>query len=130
MKTWIKEEMELLANNADKPKRELERLFPDRSWISVKRRKERLKKGIPYSNVQKQTWSEEEEELMAKNIDEPKEKLEELFPSRSWHSIKGKKKGIKIETKSVGKLEKRETNSEIKVYERFMDYHRTYWSSS
>ena len=83
MRTWTEKEMELLTSNMDKPKSELEKLFPDRSWISVKKRREGFKKGIPCSKVEKRTWSEEEEELLAKNIHKPKSELEELFPSRS-----------------------------------------------
>ncbi|MBU2534488.1 MAG: hypothetical protein KKB37_17245, partial [Alphaproteobacteria bacterium] len=135
MRTWTEKEMELLTSSMDKPKSELEKLFPDRSWISVKRRRNRLKKGIPYSKVEKRTWSREEEELLAKNIGRPRSELERLFPSRSWHSIKGKKKMIKsrkkIEAGPVRKAEesgKRQADFEaVKACERFMDYNRTYW---
>ena len=133
MKTWSKVEIELLADNADKPKRELEKLFPDRSWISVKRRKERLKMGISCSKVEKRIWSGEEEELLAKNIHKPKSELEKLFLSRSWYSIKSKKNSIKGEKKIETRLRKEETEKQriaTEIYERFMDYHRTYWSSS
>ena len=135
MRTWTKEEMELLTDNVDRPKGELEKLFPDRSWISVKRRRSRLRRGIPCSDIEKRTWSEEEEELLAKNIDKPRNGLEKLFPSRSWHSIKGKKKMIrgrkKAEAGPVRKTEwsgKRQVDSSaVEAYERFMDYNRTYW---
>ena len=135
MKMWTKEEMELLANNIDMPKSELEKLFPDRSWISVKRRKVRLKKGIPYSEVERKMWSKEEEKLLAKNMHKPKSELGKLFPSRSWHSIKRKKEkikgGKKVEARPVRKIEETRKHridpTAVEAYERFMDYNRMYW---
>jgi REP element-mobilizing transposase RayT len=35
LKRWTKEEIELLRENYKKPKEELLRLFPNRSWISI-----------------------------------------------------------------------------------------------
>jgi len=41
-------------------------------------------------------WTDEETKLITENIDAPKAKLMELFPGRSWHSIREKRRRRKL----------------------------------
>lgn len=93
-KKWTDREIELLKQNSNKSKPELQQLFPDRSIKSVIHKITNM--NLP--RIKEYTrFSEMEDEILIKNSMLPKQKIVELLPQRDWESIRQRMKLLNLD---------------------------------
>lgn len=96
-KKWTEEETLILTDNKSLSNKELQKLLPGRSNLSIKKKKRKLSLTVD------RAWKEEEIDILIKNQSLPLKELRKLLPGRT-------KGAISCKEKKLGLIFERQTN--------------------
>jgi len=96
-KEWSSEEIEILKRHYKQPRKDIQKLLPDRSVLAIRH------KLLNLNLMKRQMWSNKEVEILTANFGKSAKDLQKLLPTRSIYGIQHILKKLRLVKRERGR---------------------------